>query len=101
MRKHAEEAKAIEEAFEAVLDACENIKDFNQCGECPLRHLCIDDPETSVVDLGDLIGKATWEEFLEYAYEEATWSDEDLDAQHADFLRKYEEEERMIDGYDG
>jgi len=65
-----------------------------------MRHLCLDDPETSVIDLGDLISTDSWREFLEYS-DEVTWSDEDADAQHADFLRKYEAEERMIDGYDG
>ena len=101
MSKHGKDAKAIAEAFEAILYACEEIKGYNACRDCTLRHLCLEDPETSVLDLGDLISKDTWEEFLEYAYDEATWSDEDLEAQHADFLRKYEAEERMIDGYDG
>ena len=77
MKKHEEDAKTIEEAFEIILYACENIKDFEQCHDCPMHHLCLDDPETSVLDLGDLISKDSWAEFLEYS-ESATWSDEVL-----------------------
>ena len=99
MKKHEEEAKTIEEAFEIILYACENIKDYEQCHDCPMRHLCLDDPDTSVLDLGDLISKDSWAEFLEYS-ENATWDDEALYAQHIDNLRDMKKDEAIERWYD-
>ena len=104
MSTHEEDARAISEAFEMILYACEEIKSYHACHGCPLKNLCIDDPEVSVLDVGDLIGKDYWRDFLEYAYDEATWSEEDRYAQHIDNLRdlKMDEEiERWFNENDG
>lgn len=90
------DAREIARAFDLIFEACNNIKDHDACEECTLRHLCLEDPEVSVLDLGDLISASTWDEFINYA-DNVTFSKEDLDAQYADFMRKYEIEERMLD----
>lgn len=100
MSRLAEEAKAIYEAFEILLNACENIKEYDQCGECPMRYMCIEETDESLATIAELKSPSSWQEFLEYS-ENAEFSKADRDAQYADFMRKYELEERMIDGYDG
>lgn len=90
-------AREISRAFDLIFEACENIKECGGCADCPLSgSLCLDDPEVSVLDLGDLMSASSWDEFLDYA-DNVTFSDEDLDAQYADFARKLEIEERMLD----
>ena len=100
MSRLAEEAKLIEEAFEILADACYNIKDYDQCDDCPMRYMCLDETEESVITMADLKGVSAWREFLEYSHK-ADFSKADKDAQYADFLRDCEKDERMLDGYDG
>lgn len=90
------DAREISRAFDLIFEACNNIKDHGACGECTLRYICLEDADTTVLDLADLISASTWDEFLNYA-DNVTFSKEDMDAQYADFMRKYEAEERMID----
>ena len=90
------DAREICRAFEVVFEACENIKDHDACEDCTLSHLCLEDPEVSVLDLGDLMTANLWDEFLNYA-DNVTFSKPDLDAQNADFRRKLGIEERMLD----
>ncbi len=87
------DAREISKAFDLIFEACNNIKDHDACEECILRNLCLDDPEVSILDLGDLVSASSWEEFLNYA-DNVTFSKEDLDAQYADFKRKLDAEER-------
>lgn len=87
------DAREISKAFDLIFEACNNIKDHDACGECVLKGLCLDDPEVSILDLGDLVSASSWDEFLNYA-DNVTFSKEDLDAQYADFKRKLDAEER-------
>ena len=89
-------AKEIARAFELIFEACGNIKDHDACDDCPLHYLCLEDPEVSVIDLGDLISATSWDEFLTCS-ERAEYSKAKCAAQYADFKRKYDLEERMID----
>ena len=103
MSTHGKDARAISEALEMILYACEEIKGYRACHRCPLRNFCIDDPEITVLDVSDL-GEDKWEEFLEYAYDEATWSEAEAKAQYIDYLRdckKDEEIERWLNENDG
>lgn len=90
------DAREIAKAFDLIFEACNDIKDHDACEECPLRNLCLDDPEVSVLDLGDLVSASSWDEFINYA-DNVEFSQEDLDAQYADFKRKLDIEERMLD----
>lgn len=96
MKRLAEDARTIAEAFDILLDACENIKSYERCDECPMRYMCLDATDESVVSIADLMSDLSWREFLEYSAK-ADFSDADYDAQHADFMRKYEIEERGLD----
>ena len=86
--------KEITKAIEAVISACSKIEEHSACDDCPLHYLCLD--ETPVVEISDLVSSSLWDEFMEYA-SNADYSEEDAKAQHADFKRKYDIEERMID----
>lgn len=92
------DAKEIAKAFDLIGTACAEIKDRDRCDDCPLRHICLE--EASAIEFADFINAGTWDEFLTYA-DRVEFQDEDLQAQHADFMRKYEEEERLIDEYCG
>ena len=90
------DAREISRAFDLIFEACNNIKDHDACENCPLNCLCLDDPEVSVLDLGDLVSASSWDDFLEYA-DNVTFSEDDMIAQYADAKRKADIEERMID----
>lgn len=88
------DAKEIVKAFDLIGTACGEIKEYDLCEECPLRHMCLEDE--SAIEFADLVNASTWDEFLDFA-DNAEFSKADRDAQYADFMRKYEEEERLID----
>jgi hypothetical protein len=88
------DAREIAKAFDLIGTACQEIKDHDRCEDCPLRHLCID--EEVCAEFIDLVSASTWDEFIDFA-NNVEFTDADLDAQNADFLRKFELEERMID----
>ena len=71
------DAREISSAFDLIFEACNNVKDHDACEGCPLSSLCLDDPEVSVLDLGDLVSASSWDEFLSYA-DNATFSKADL-----------------------
>lgn len=89
----------IVNAFELINTACENIKDHDQCEECPMRSDCLDDKGVSFYEVSDR-GTGAWEEFLTYA-DNVEFKKADRDAQYADFLRDCEKEERLLDEYYG
>ena len=95
MSRLGEEAKQIVEAFEMLSEACENIKAYEQCDGCPLQSVCLEDTSEPPRELLEM-GKYAIVEFLEYS-EKADFSEADKRAAYADFLRKYEKEERMLD----
>ena len=92
------DAKEIAKAFDLIGTACNEIKEHDCCEGCPLHHLCLE--EESAIEFADLVNASLWDEFLDYA-DNAEFSKADRDAQYADFMRKYEEEERLIDDYYG
>ena len=89
------DGKTTEEAFETLFYACENIRDYKLCHECPLCNDCLEDPEHSVNDFTE-VSAARWDEFFEVS-EHAQPTEEDRRAEYADMMRKIDIEERMID----
>ena len=88
------DAKEIVKAFDLIGTACAEIKDHDRCEDCPLHSLCLE--EECAMEFADLVNASLWDEFLDFA-DNVEFKQEDLDAQYADFMRKYEEEERLID----
>ena len=88
------DAKEVARAFDLIGTACAEIKDHNRCEDCPLHRLCLE--EEVAMEFADLVNASLWDEFLDFA-DNVEFGQEDLDAQYADFMRKYEEEERLID----
>lgn len=89
------QGKNIENTFETLFYACQDIRDCGVCYECPLKNFCLEDPEMSCNDFAE-ISASTWDEFLNYA-EHAEATDEIRRSEYADMMRKIEIEERMID----
>ena len=90
------DAKEISRGIDTLFEACENVRDHDGCAECPITFMCLNDPEVCFMDIVDSSSAATWDEFYNYA-DNVTFSEEDLDAQYADFKRKLDIEERMLD----
>ena len=90
------DAREISRSIDLMFEGCENIRDHDRCDECPLRNLCLQDPEVTFMDIFESSYDALWDEYITYA-DNVTFREEDLDAQNADFLRKLDIEERMID----
>lgn len=88
------DAKDIAKAFDLINTACSEIKDYDRCEDCPLRYLCLEDE--AAIEFADPVSASTWDEFLNFA-DNVEFRDADRKAQQADFWRKYEEEERLID----
>ena len=90
------DAREISRSIDLIFEACENIRDHDRCDECPLRNLCLQDPEVTFMDIFESSYDALWDEYINYA-DNVTFREADLDAQNADFLRKLAMEERMMD----
>lgn len=93
----------IQEAMNLLALACDNINEGVACDKCPLfSDKCLED--MAVKDFAEEMTTKSLEEFLgfaddvqEYLEELEINSEENQRALHADFQRKYEAEERMID----
>lgn len=94
------DAREISKAFDLIFEACNNIKDHEVCEECPLRNLCLEDPEVSVLDLGELVSASSWDEFLRYA-DNAEYSEEQRRVQYEEFLRDMAKDDALLDSWDG
>ena len=90
------DARETSRVIDLMFEACENIRDHDGCAECPIRSVCLNDPEITFMDIFDSSYAAMWDEYYNYA-DTVTFPKSELDAQFADFMRKYEAEERMLD----
>ena len=94
------DAREISRAFDLIFEACNNIKDHDACEDCPLSFLCLDDPEVSVLDLGDLVSASSWDEFIKYA-DNVEFSEEQRRVQYEDFRRDMARDDALLDGWEG
>lgn len=90
------DARELQKAFDLLYEACLNIQDHGGCENCPISHLCLNNPSQSVMEIAELMSASSWDEFLEYA-DNVTFSEEDVRAQYADLARKIDIEEREIE----
>lgn len=93
------DAREIAKAFDLIFEACNNIKDHEACDNCPLSCLCLDDPEVSVLDLGDLMSATSWDEFINYA-DNVEFSEEQRRVQYEDFRRDMARDDALLDGWE-
>lgn len=84
-------------ALEELLKACTEIAESCNCSKCPCFHECIND--TVVADFFENASVDKINSMLDLAYYGTHFTEDeyDPDADDADFRRKYEAEERMID----
>lgn len=94
------DAREIAKAFDLIFEACNNIKEHEACEDCPLSFLCLEDPEVSVLDLGDLISASSWNEFLTYA-DNAEFSEEQRKVQYEEFRRELARDDKLLDSWEG
>ena len=90
------DARETSRVIDLMFEACEDIRDKDGCSECPLRSACLNDPEICFMDIFESSYPNIWDDFYNYA-DNLEYPKADLDAQNADFLRKLEIEERMLD----
>lgn len=92
------DAREIAKAFDLIFEACNEIKEHEACEGCPLSFLCLEDPEVSVLDLGDLISASSWSEFLTYA-DNAEFSEEQKKVQYEEFRREMARDDALLDSW--
>lgn len=59
-------------ALELLSTACDNIKENDQCGLCPMRFMCLDGKyggDMTMINYADIVSAGRWTDFLEYADE--------------------------------
>jgi hypothetical protein len=89
------EAREISKAFDLLFEACTNIQDCGGCDVCPVKHMCLDDGETSVVEIAQHASPMTWNELIGLS-DDIFRLEDDIAADYADRQRKFEIEEAMI-----
>lgn len=63
------DVKNISSAFDLISMACENIRENDRCDDCPMRHICVNDYNDSVIDFADLVSESVWQDFIDYSDE--------------------------------
>ena len=90
------DVKAIQDAMDLVLTACDNIIGKERCSDCPIFGTCI--MQETFEEVAAEVSASAWFNFLNLSDECLNYiSDEDAEALHWDDVRKAEIEERMID----
>ena len=59
-------ARIVDEVLELLADACDIIKENDQCSNCPMRFSCINDRSMSLYEHSDT-GANAWDEFIDFA----------------------------------
>lgn len=90
------DARETSRCIDLMFEACENVRDHEGCAECPLRNLCLDDPEVCFMDIFESSYPSLWDEFYTYA-DGVEYSQEQLRVQYADFKRDMDRDERILD----
>lgn len=96
------DAQWIFNALDLAASTCQTIDEAGACRGCPLYEACID--ANDLMDIAFEITPEQWKDFLDFADDIDDYledreinSEENQRALYADFQRKLEIEERMID----
>ena len=96
------DVKMILDSLSLLHTACENINGLGACDKCPIRINCLE--STSPLDIAEDVTAKQFDEFLgfsddveDYLENQAIFTDENQRALYADWQRKSEAEEQMID----
>lgn len=96
------DAQWLANALDLAAAACKTIEDCSACRGCPLYSACID--VNCITAIAEEVTPEKWKDFLDYAEDVVNctddddyYSEENQRALYADFQRKYEAEERMIE----
>ena len=96
------QADKFRRELDAIMQACDCIKDLEQCDNCPLKSFCLE--KESLACVWSELSIIAIAEFLEYSddicnAEDEEMTDEDWEAIKADEARKAEIEIKDIDEY--
>lgn len=87
-------AKQFRREIDAMMQACDCIHDLEQCEDCPLHYFCLRD--TSIEETWSEVSVQMIADFYEYSDDvcsSAPYTDEDMQAQIGDELRKRYQED--------
>ena len=89
------EVKTITDVLGLLYEACQDIRNFADCEHCPLYEACLE--TTSVIDAAEGITMGEWDSFLKFSDDVHDYMRYDDEADWADYMRKSEAEDRMIE----
>lgn len=95
------DAQWLANALDLAAATCQTIEEAGACRGCPLFSACID--ANNLTDIVYVVTADQWKDFLDYAEDVEDYIDEYIDSRenhralYADFQRKYEVEEKIID----
>lgn len=95
------DAQWLANALDLAATTCQTIDECGACRGCPLYSACID--ANNLTDIAYEVTADQWKDFLDYAEDIENYIDEYIDSKenqralYADFRRKYEIEEAIID----
>ena len=90
------ELETLINALPVLYEACQDIRNFADCEHCPLNDACLE--ATSVIDAAEGITKREWDSFLKFSDDVHDYMHYDDEADWADYMRKMEAEDRMMEG---
>ena len=96
------DAQWLANALDLAAATCQTIDEAGACRGCPLYSACID--ANNLTDIAFEVTAAQWHDFLDFAEDVDDYlADQEIDSEenqralYADFRRKYEVEEAIID----
>ena len=93
------DARETSRCIDLMFESCENIRDHEGCAECPLRNMCLEDPEISFMDIFENASPNLWDEFYNYA-DNVEFSEEMRRVQWEEFRREMARDDALLDGWE-
>lgn len=93
------DARETSRCIDLMFESCENIRDHEGCDECPLRNMCLEDPEISFMDIFENSYPSLWDEYYTYA-DNVEFSEEQRRVQYEEFRREMARDDALLDGWE-
>lgn len=93
------DARETSRCIDLMFESCENIRDHEGCADCPLRNMCLDDPEVSFMDIFENSYPSLWDEYYNYA-DHVEFSETERRVQWDEFRREMARDDALLDGWE-
>ena len=93
------DARETSRCIDLMFESCENIRDHEGCAECPLKSLCLNDPEVSFMDIFEGSSPNLWDEYYAYA-DSVEYSREQQRVQYEEFRREMARDDALLDSWE-